>query len=236
MLDIGTLADPDSADPVETGPSALDRAHAVTQRQIDVLSELSEMGLEIARGVKQRALEPAEDSPKAQADWCQVFARVARAVRVTLALQSKLLKELVNIEDARAGRAKLRQADTARERHSAERLRVFERHDQVDTLIGRAIRAEYSDRERVERLADAARERLMEEDDEDLLDRPIGELVERICKDLGLTPDWAAWAAEPWAIEEAATGDPSSPFVRLAAEPPPDREPPAQFTPQAASP
>ncbi|HZZ36298.1 MAG TPA: hypothetical protein VFE03_11265, partial [Caulobacteraceae bacterium] len=37
------------------------------------------------------------------------------------------------------------------------------------------------------------------------LDMPFGEAVGRICKGLGIKPDWAAWAAEPWAQEERRT-------------------------------
>ncbi|MGZ6039172.1 MAG: hypothetical protein ACXWKR_10910, partial [Phenylobacterium sp.] len=32
--------------------------------------------------------------------------------------------------------------------------------------------------------------------------RPLGELVARICRDLGVTPDWSRFRDEDWAIEE----------------------------------
>ena len=59
------------------------------------------------------------------------------------------------------------------------------------------------------------RERLDDGDEEeaDFADRPIGELVARICKDLGITPDWSLLEDEDWAIEEARTRPPGSPFA-----------------------
>ncbi|HZZ36577.1 MAG TPA: hypothetical protein VFE03_12695, partial [Caulobacteraceae bacterium] len=52
------------------------------------------------------------------------------------------------------------------------------------------------------------------------LDMPFGEAVGRICKGLGIKPDWAAWAAEPWAQEERRTRPEGSPYAGSAAEPP----------------
>ncbi|HZZ35635.1 MAG TPA: hypothetical protein VFE03_07915 [Caulobacteraceae bacterium] len=45
------------------------------------------------------------------------------------------------------------------------------------------------------------------------LDMPFGEAVGRICKGLGIKPDWTAWSAEPWAQEETRTRPPGSPYA-----------------------
>jgi hypothetical protein len=47
----------------------------------------------------------------------------------------------------------------------------------------------------------------------DFADRPIGELVARICRDLGVTPDWGLFEDDDWAIEEARTRPPGSPLA-----------------------
>jgi hypothetical protein len=82
-------------------------------------------------------------------------------------------------------------------------------------------------------------ERLLEADDaavRDYLSRPFGEVVAIICKGIGMTPDWGAWAPEPWAQEEIRTQLPGSPYAGYAGEaseaaqslePPPRRQPPA---------
>jgi hypothetical protein len=55
-------------------------------------------------------------------------------------------------------------------------------------------------------------ERLGDGDEEaDFADRPIGELVARICRDLGVTPDRSLWQDDDRAIEEAAAKAPGSP-------------------------
>ena len=54
------------------------------------------------------------------------------------------------------------------------------------------------------------------------LDRPFGEVVGLICKGLGIKPDWAAWAGEPWAQEEIRTRPPKSPYANHAGDPPGD--------------
>ena len=45
-------------------------------------------------------------------------------------------------------------------------------------------------------------------------------MIARVCRTLGLTPDWTRWADTPWAVEEAETmakgspyGDPNPPII-----------------------
>ena len=64
------------------------------------------------------------------------------------------------------------------------------------------------------------------------LDRPFGEVLALICKGLGMTPDWAAWASEPWAQLEIHHRTPASPYTdptreleTLTVPPEPAREP-----------
>jgi hypothetical protein len=83
----------------------------------------------------------------------------------------------------------------------------------------RAVERDGVEREETERFwFDAPRqsERRLER----YLDMPFGEAVGRICKGLGMQPDWAAWAAEPWAQEETRTRPEGSPYANDAGEPP----------------
>ena len=75
-------------------------------------------------------------------------------------------------------------------------------------------------------------------DEAEYFDRPYGELAARICRDLGLNPDWSLWEDEPWAKEEAEYRERSgSPFAppgwRMPIPGPPDDPP---HNPRAASP
>jgi len=54
------------------------------------------------------------------------------------------------------------------------------------------------------------------------LDRPFGEVVALICRGLGMKPDWAAWADEPWAQAEICARPANSPYADHAAAPPSD--------------
>jgi hypothetical protein len=52
---------------------------------------------------------------------------------------------------------------------------------------------------------DALRERLDEDSAyQDLSERPLREIVERLCKDLMISPDWSRWDGEGWIKQEGA--------------------------------
>lgn len=72
------------------------------------------------------------------------------------------------------------------------------------------------DRETVERLVAEAGERVKGDDIYFLVrNRPLGELVARICQDLGLDPDWSRLAQDAWAKPEVRRAYPGSPFYGL---------------------
>jgi hypothetical protein len=166
-------------------------------QRLEMLRELAGIGMRLARGVERQAKEADAGEGRPAGDLGLVFARIARAVRQTLALEARLEGEL----EARA-----REAAAIRERRLAEAARapVERRARLVRRAVARAIEADAEEGE-VEQLFDDLDERLADrEDDDDFLDRPVSELVARICKDLGVTPDWSLWEDEGWAIEEAA--------------------------------
>jgi hypothetical protein len=152
-----------------------------------MLTELAEIGMTIARAAGQWALEPGEGEAEHvrphgfRGDPGLVYSRVARAVRLTLMLQTRLLKDLPAL-----GRAE------TLARMGAEQSR----RERAHRLTVRAIRAEHDEADAVEHLSDEAWERLRDEDlSDDVGTRPFGEVVARICRDLGLSPDWGAWAS-----------------------------------------
>ena len=184
---------------------------------MQVLRELAELGMGLARTVQAQAVGQASDASTQDepalpawargADLGLMFARIARAVRQTVALEAKLYR------DHQAGHDKVRA-----KRAVETRLRGIRRKAKVIEIVERVVERE-SD---AERLLDDLDERLQDEDDADFADRPLGELVARICRDLGVTPDWSLWANEAWASE--ARGDPAAP-------PPDATRPPAAWPP-----
>jgi len=215
-------------------PATADGAlRAVLERQLAVLGRLAEAGLNIALAVERRATEaPAAEADAAEAapgappaaggDVALAYARVARAVRLTVALQGRVVKELQGLDEA-AQRRRLREAaEAGRARQEAE----AQRKARVERIVERLIRAEAADEAEGERLADEAYERL--EDDDiygELAARPLSETIARICADLGLSPDWTRLAEEAWAQEELAGGAAGAPLMQVRWLDPPGPEP-----------
>jgi len=168
-------------------PVSFDWARSLVERQLQMLGRLAEAGLEIAVALEAQAKG---GQAVVQGDIAMAYNRVARAVRQTIMLQSKLIEALQERETARAGRK-------ASARSSAARI-----------LRGVIEDEGSNDTERAERLAAEAAERLREEDFGDLLARPFSEAVADICRDLGLSPDWLALAQDCAAAEAALNGKP----------------------------
>ena len=159
--------------------------------RLEMLGQLAEMGMRLAREVERQAMDAVagdEVVPAVPAgrgggvgsggDFGLTFARIARAVRQTLALQARL--------DSEAGL----QAVAARTgREAAERKRVKQTKDRVRGCVEDAIRAG-ADGGDAEALLLDLDERL---DDPEIVDelgsRPIGVIVAGICDDLGVKVD-----------------------------------------------
>ncbi|CAN7241240.1 hypothetical protein LJR219_000959 [Phenylobacterium sp. LjRoot219] len=241
-------------------PEADDQApapRALIERQLWVLGRLAEAGLNVALAIERQATaaapphaaeapEAAEPpatpapGPVVQGDVALAYARASRAVRLTVALQARLIKDLQALDEAAVRLRRGEQVEAERERQTLETARKA----RVERIVERVIRAELSDEDEVDRLAEAAWERL--DHDEiygDLLAQPVGEIIARVCRDLGLSPDWSRLAEEAWAREEIDSGALGSPFLALSWPEPsqtrPDRaaaaDPPVA-APQAASP
>jgi hypothetical protein len=213
--DTTLLETPQGDAPVSAG--AGDWARPLLERQLSLVGELAELGLNVARSIERQATAPASDdgsddgsahdgaAPPVLGDIGLAYARVARAVRLTVMLQSKLIEGL--------------QALDRGETDSARWLRECDTKKRVERIVERVIRAEHDDEEVVDHLTREGAERLDEDDIYgDVLTRPVSETVAVICRALGLAPDWAHLAEEAWAQEEMASGAAGSPLAALMAE------------------
>jgi hypothetical protein len=139
-------------------------------------------------------------------ETAEAFDRYARAVRLTIAMERRLqAEEQARLahdpldEQTRGALAILAARSAApgpEEADPAERRRgVLENF--VPELI-HAYAGEHASFDRGE--ADREFERLLERDiaDEDVMNRPILEVVALICKELGVEPDWSLWNPESW--------------------------------------
>jgi hypothetical protein len=183
------------SDPSQDAPEAFasGAAHGRTEQRLAMLRELCEIGMRLARGVERQA----ENPETASGDLGLAFSRIARAVRQTLALEARL-------EGEREARVQEERAMRDRQSARATRSSVERRSRLVRRAVGQAIEADAEESD-FEQLFDDLDERLADrEDDDGFLDRPVGELVARICKDLGVAVDWSLWEDEDWALAEAA--------------------------------
>jgi hypothetical protein len=211
-------AEPADADPLpeRAGGCACGAAPAMAARaarRLKTLEELAEIGMDIARVLQRRVLdEAASDAGAAQSadnSLGLAFARVARAVRQTVALEDKLDRpRQAPVLTPEAERAAFL-ADLAQSPEIA-RLRVVIHRDEVRAKVEQVIAGEADGTDAEKLLADLEERLDDDEAGEDFTDRPIGELVAAICRDLGLTPDWRLWRNETWAIEEASAKSPDA--------------------------
>jgi hypothetical protein len=197
-------------------------------RQLEALGRLADMGMAIAAAIARRATA---EEPEAEAALCQApldFARVSRAVRMTIALQSRLIAEF------KGGSRRAGVADNDDCPNEVVWREDIVDHDEVQKrqvrgIVERLAKGASLENEAAERLVREAGERLKDDDIyHDLSRRPLGEIVALICKDLGLEPDWDRLAGEYWAEAEIRKPPPGSPYAgwtaRRAGEAPPPLE------------
>jgi hypothetical protein len=191
---IAASADPDLNNPCE------DRA----ERDLRMLDELGEIGMDLARAVRQQAVAQAIPEQvgalgrMSGGDLALAFSRLARAVRQTIALKAKLT------EDRRA-RDHKEAAEQAQHAATIARARKERQKNKAKRIIEEAIDAEPRDPSDYENLL-ADLDDALEDLDADFGERPFGENIMRICRDLGITPNWTDWAMEVWGIGAGEIG------------------------------
>jgi hypothetical protein len=204
---------------------AHDPAVLRAERRLQLLQELTDIGMNLARALERQALAAADptdpaapDATEASAsratpsapDPADAFARLSRAIRLTLALEARTDEALRALRAGVAAECEVRR-DQARRRAMTEAVeRNKARRDTVERLVIEAAEREIEDDAAMCGVFEALEERLDDDAVYFHLDRlPLRETVEQLCADLELTPDWSRWEGEGW------TPDP--PFHRPAA-------------------
>ena len=170
-----------------SAPTDLDRA----EQRLAMLHELAEVGMTLVRSIAGQAA-----AGPICGELGLLYCRVARAVRQTLALEVRFEGEVL-VERGReaAVRGAAVQPGVAP---------VMERERETDGTEPDDPVAE------TEFLFAERRERLADPEDADFADRPLAEIVERICRDLGVAYDPCLWAEEEEAREGDATPSPAT--------------------------
>ena len=205
---------------------------ARTFRRLRALEELADMGADLARLVLRQAHEraeageaPADITKTGAIDLGLVFARIARAVRQTWALHDRFDRERqARADECEAIRAARVTADI--EKKASARANMSLRgaismttvREAIETVLDARVDAETGEDDpvpdEIHDLYEALDERLTDpKDKDDFADLPISQLIARVCKDLGMVPDWNLWAEEEWAVEEAEARMAGSPYA-----------------------
>ncbi len=168
-------------------PEPADPAQQRTERHLRMLAELGAIGMDLARALHRQAMSEAAEVPAGppsdatpnrgpQADPALQFARIARAVRQTVALEARLAED-------RDTQQERRQAEQARQAADAAREAAAWRRKQIKRRILPAIEAS-----KIEYSLDDLKEQL-DDDAEDPEQLPLAEAVARICRALRIDRD-----------------------------------------------
>ena len=195
------------------------------ERQLERLDRLAEAGLNIALACERQATGRGDEgaAPVASDNVVMAYARVARSVRLTSALQSRLIESLRALDQARAEA----EAQAVEQRfHQAEARKA-----RVERIVLRQVKAEHEG-EAAEAVEQAVDEVLFDVEQwldhglyGDVLARPLIDIVAEVCRDVRLKVDPADLARQMWA-RDPENGVPARPGLRarmaaqLGQEPP----------------
>jgi hypothetical protein len=172
--------------PESTGDAALDPVGPC----LAMLRRMAEKGMAMIEAVKE------DGSPES----AETFAKLSRAVRLTVNLQLKLTAarradEAAEAEKVRAQKAVL-DGEAAEDPFAPLKTG---RKARVRELFRDVIDREIDDPEENDILSEALDERLLfDEAYDNIEDLPLRDIIERLCADLKLRPDWNRWTVDGW--------------------------------------
>jgi hypothetical protein len=215
---------------------ALDPAVLRAEQRLRMLEKMARLEMELAEALQRQAIAAANPTPPAQPnaaaasrrgtapgtadDLSAAFARIARSLRLTLALQARAEEQLRALLAGEAAKVEVRRAEASRRAAEEERARSDRHRNEVERLVGEAAEREAEDEAALDGVLEALEQRL-EQDDAywDLDQMPLREAVERLCADLELTPDWSRWDGEGWTPEPSFSRSRFSPWARPSRTP-----------------
>jgi hypothetical protein len=223
--------DPPPADLPEAGEvDLLAERIRCAQLRLRAVEELLDIGMDLTRNLRERVHAGQSDEPTkgwapevTPPDYAGAFAKLSRAVRLTLDMHARFDDTLGALRSGKAAAVRERRERRERiaERATEEKLEKLRDDvaEQVRIVIARESETEREHDERVTALY----ERL--ENDaayDELTDRSFRAIVEQLCEELCLNPDWSDWTDEGWPQPTAIGADARpffSPFRRPSPKP-----------------
>jgi hypothetical protein len=173
-------------------PSVFPAAGGV-EEDLAMLDFVAKRGATLLKGVK-------DDGTK---DSAEAFHKFAREVRLAITVKAKLregppTRTAARVAKANSATTGLDALASAEEADPFAALKVG-RKARVRELVRDVIGRETADPEEADTLGDALDERLLCDDAYDDVEHlPLRDVVEELCADLELEPDWSRWEGEGW--------------------------------------
>ena len=240
-------ADPAQNDPTEDWPGG--RAPSpCSPAQIAMLDELADLAMSYARNAAELGMVRIEAAKQltaarqsAGSDTAPLhdaafydplhydptpeqerFERMARTVRMILGLRARLLLDLAAWEKRVADAAAALEQRLAEDR----KTRRAELKGKATIIVGEVVEKAFGRSAAIDSILPVGRWFDERQEFAGLFDRPIGELVAMICRDLNLQVDLRLWQKRPWgadamaaaqAADASAPGRPEPPDAPVAA-------------------
>ena len=154
------------------------------------------------------------------------FERMARTVRMILGLRARLLLDLAAWEKRVADTAAALEQRLAEDR--GKRRAALK--GKASIIVAEVVEKTFGNAAAIDSILPVSRWFDERQEFAGLFDRPIGEVVAMICRDLGRPIDWRLWQKRPWGAAAMAA-------AAAAPAPAPDRpEPPDTTSPAATDP
>ena len=197
--------------PPTLDPDALD-AIALAEGQRELLGRLAEWGMALSKDICQRSMD-SPYHPELKHDPGRAFAAASRAVRLTLAMQARVQKEIIALRNG----AEPAPAPPVAERPGGLR-------DEAREADRESIEREVGDVDEAREARDGDRERLTEDEDfENIIAGDFDVCVEVIRAELGSLPSLQGERGGEVGIDQEIADDPDSPtpdFASLRLDPP----------------
>jgi hypothetical protein len=162
------------------------------ERQMRMMAQLSEIGLGLARRLQEEVCGGA--SVTMLGDVALMYSRIARTVRQCIALEVKIdaaLREWLALSEAERAERRAVAGAQASEPKASGAPAVDEAEAETLVEIERGSREWRGETERGERAERFWADSYVIEDEGSFV-----EIVAKVCRDLGVTPDWSAWAED----------------------------------------
>jgi hypothetical protein len=213
----------ESIAPAAEAPDPAVLSHELTLRQLE---EMAEIGMARLRALPSVAADAASDGKTR--DVVDPFDRLSRAIRLTLVLKGRIHAEL---RDLKAGVVKARaEAHAEAEKRARERTEKAsdDRIERVRELVLNVAESEHEKIEDFDRVYEALGIRLeMDEPIFGSAEHPLRAVVDHLCKELDLHPDWSRWEGEGWLADNPLSSKKCvslKDFVRAREANPPEPE------------